>query len=328
MNHGGPGASEPVDAAAVAAAAARVQAEGLVAVAVRGHPNPNYNAVFRRSEHATDDGWPQYVLDLGDSISLYLFHHAASQRWVLSFTVEEEDLEGPATILAPEGPIPLGEHSWRRRGEDLKLTVTALATQAELEKHNKRQDAVAEAAWQERQKRLPEQMAIYRKRYIPEKEKEDEAAEAEQRTQLKQQRAAEAAERTHADAAAGTSNQGEHGDGSGLTLEGVRRVFDLLPNRDQIDSRTTTSDLCKAFIQPKTVADGWIAEAELIRVDATGKDVTANRWFSHTYVNKVTGERRPKQPPPGTRSMCQVLAADPETARFVGRPTHFLSHGA
>ena len=26
--------------------------------------------------------------------------------------------------------------------------------------------------------------------------------------------------------------------------------------------------------------------------------------------------------------MCQVLAADPETARFVGRPTHFLSHGA
>ena len=32
------------------------------------------------------------------------------------------------------------------------------------------------------------------------------------------------------------------------------------------------------------------------------------------------------EPPPGTRSMCDLLAADPATVHLVGRPTHFLSH--
>ena len=58
-----------------------------------------------------------YVLDdCGGGDSLYLFRHAASGRWVLSFSAEDEDLEGPATILAPQGPVPLGEHVWRAAG--------------------------------------------------------------------------------------------------------------------------------------------------------------------------------------------------------------------
>ena len=35
---------------------------------------------------------------------------------------------------------------------------------------------------------------------------------------------------------------------------------------------------------------------------------------------------RQGEAPPGTRSICRLLAADAATARFVGRPTHFLSH--
>ena len=174
---------------------------------------------------------------------------------------------------------------------------------------------------------LPAQMETYRKRYIPQEEQTRDAAEAEQRQQLKQQQRKEAAESNPAEGAAAVAGQGEHGDGSGIKLEGIRRAIGMLPNRDQITSRTTTSELCKVFVQPATAPEGWTAEPKLIRLDAEGKDVSANKWYSRWYINEATGNQQHKQPPPETRSMCQVLAADPETARFVGRPTHFLSHG-
>ena len=167
-------------------------------------------------------------------------------------------------------------------------------------------------------------MEIYRKRYIPEEDLKREAAQAEQRKQQQQQRKQAAAESSPALSEA----QGEHGEGTGITLEGIRRAISMLTNQDQINAKTTTSTLCKVFIQPLTVAEGWTAEAELILLDDKGQDVSANKWYSHTYINKATGDRHPKQPPPGTRSMCQVLSANPENAKFVGRPTHFLSHGA
>ena len=140
-------AADHTDESETAAATARAQAEGQIAVAVRGHPSRYYNAVFRRSEQPVD-GWPQYALELADGDRLYLFRHAASGRWVFSFTAEDDDLEGPAAILAPEGPVPLGEHTWRRRGEDVRLTVTALATEAEAAEFIEQQRAEAEAVEQ------------------------------------------------------------------------------------------------------------------------------------------------------------------------------------
>ena len=65
---------------------------------------------------------------------------------MLSFTTDDQDLEGPATILASDGPVPLGEHGWRRRGEDLPLTLTALATEADVEEYREQQRAEGEAA--------------------------------------------------------------------------------------------------------------------------------------------------------------------------------------
>jgi tetratricopeptide (TPR) repeat protein len=112
----------------------------------------------------------------------------------------------------------------------------------------------------------------------------------------------------------------------GITARGLRHAIKMLVSHGGIiDDNTTTSDLCQIHLKPTTLPDGWLDEAELILVDAEGNDVSANRWYKHTYVEKATGERHSK-PPEGTRSFCQLLAADPSTAHLVGRPTIFLSH--
>jgi hypothetical protein len=52
---------------------------------------------------------------------------------------------------------------------------------------------------------------------------------------------------------------------------------------------------------------------------------TARRWYSQEYRERATGCTQ-ATPPAGTRSMCEVMAADPVTARFVGKPNVFVSH--
>jgi hypothetical protein len=73
------------------------------------------------------------------------------------------------------------------------------------------------------------------------------------------------------------------------------------------------------------VPPGWVDEPELLRCDDEGNDISARRWYKHVYRQLATGETQ-STPPPGTRSMCDALAADPATAHLVGKPTHFLSH--
>ena len=43
--------------------------------------------------------------------------------------------EGPASILAAAGPVPIGDHIWHRRGKDIAICATALATDAGIEEH-------------------------------------------------------------------------------------------------------------------------------------------------------------------------------------------------
>eukprot|EP01046_Picozoa_sp_COSAG06_P062732 COSAG06_NODE_14269_length_1172_cov_4.312209_1_plen_293_part_01 len=92
-----------------------------------------------------------------------------------------------------------------------------------------------------------------------------------------------------------------------------------------VDAAASTSQVCQTKIKPHTVPPGWVDEPQLITADEHGRDVSANQWYTHTYLHGETGERQ-DAPPPGTRSMCAALKADDRTARFVGRPTHFLSH--
>ena len=70
-------------------------------------------------------------------------------------------------------------------------------------------------------------------------------------------------------------------------------------------------------IKPATVPEGWRDDAVVIN--------KAKRWYKHTYVETATGKRQDTAPP-GTRSFCEMLLESKQTAVYVGKPTHFLSH--
>jgi hypothetical protein len=114
------------------------------------------------------------------------------------------------------------------------------------------------------------------------------------------------------------------GEGTGLSTAGIRHCVTSRFNR-RITDRTTTSDLCHGHIKPATLPGGWVDEPELLLFDEAGNDISDRCWYKHVY-RRLDAEETQSAPPPGTRSMCAELAADPATAHFVGKPTHFLSH--
>ena len=118
----------------------------------------------------------------------------------------------------------------------------------------------------------------------------------------------------------------------GISIDGLLHVIRLFEGK--LAEGATTSELCQLHIKPMTVAPGWVDEPQLIEFDDQGDDVSANGWYKHVYSRHSSSSggggsgatSRQGEAPPGTRSMCRLLAADAATARFVGRPTHFLSH--
>ena len=94
----------------------------------------------------------------------------------------------------------------------------------------------------------------------------------------------------------------------GISAAGLRHVVQLFA-ADLLED-ATTSDLCQAFLKPRTVPPGWADEAVLID--------PANRWYKHNYRRAAdsAGEAQ-SAPPTGTQSFCRLLAADPATARFL-----------
>ena len=126
-------------------------------------------------------------------------------------------------------------------------------------------------------------------------------------------------------AAALTRESGQHGDGTGISLAGILYALQhILADRDQITGETTTSSLFKAHVLPATMSPGWTKSWP----ELTDRK---NSWYTHHYIDDSTGEERRKpdgspDPPPGTYSLCARMKADPSTAHFIGRPTHFVSH--
>eukprot|EP01043_Picozoa_sp_COSAG02_P044912 COSAG02_NODE_4056_length_5846_cov_4.137115_2_plen_319_part_00 len=118
----------------------------------------------------------------------------------------------------------------------------------------------------------------------------------------------------------------------GISLDGLVHAIRLFEGK--LAEGATTSELCQLHIKPMTVAPGWVDEPQLIEFDDQGNDVSANGWYKHVYSRQRSSSggggggatSRQGEAPPGTRSMCRLLAADAATTRFVGRPTHFLSH--
>jgi hypothetical protein len=100
----------------------------------------------------------------------------------------------------------------------------------------------------------------------------------------------------------------------GISAAGLRHFYNT---HGHASTGLTTSDLCHSVIKLLTVPAGWECLPTL--TDA------ANRWYSHEYRERATGCTQ-ATPPAGTRSMCEVMAADPVTAHFVGKPNSFVSH--
>eukprot|EP01046_Picozoa_sp_COSAG06_P028816 COSAG06_NODE_2626_length_6559_cov_31.460217_2_plen_260_part_00 len=119
----------------------------------------------------------------------------------------------------------------------------------------------------------------------------------------------------------------------GISLDGLLHVIRLFEG--QLPEGATTSELCQRHIKPLTVAPGWVDEPQLIELDDQGNDVSAKEWYKHVYSRQSSSSSegggggatiRQGEAPPGTQSICRLLAVDAATARFVGKPTHFLSH--
>jgi hypothetical protein len=100
----------------------------------------------------------------------------------------------------------------------------------------------------------------------------------------------------------------------GISAAGLRHFFSA---HGHTSAGHTTSDICHSVIKPLTVPAGWECLPTL--TDA------ARRWYSHVYRERATG-RTQAMPPEGTRSMCEVMAADAVAASFVGKPNVFVSH--
>ena len=96
------------------------------AVSFEGHPTiPAYNGVYRHD--ATHKGWPV----LKNASGRYCFRYTRKDKWIL--TDDKEDFAkgiGNASIVAKQGPLPVGAHTWQcwvdEKWVDSTLTVGLL----------------------------------------------------------------------------------------------------------------------------------------------------------------------------------------------------------
>ena len=86
----------------------------------------------------------------------------------------------------------------------------------------------------------------------------------------------------------------------GILAEALRWVID----KYGIGPEDTTSDVCHRILKPATVDPGWENIPILMNPDL--------RYYNHDYRNLTTGKvlhcgfQQPDDPPPGSRSYCEV----------------------
>jgi hypothetical protein len=101
----------------------------------------------------------------------------------------------------------------------------------------------------------------------------------------------------------------------GLSARGARHVHTLFGAALE---GLSTATVCHTCIKTLTTPGGWEHRA-------TPSNEGGRQRYTHEYVN-VGARRTQNAVPPGTRSLCELLAAEPATAGLTGRPTAFLSH--
>ena len=143
------------------------QAAAVLGLRVQGHPIAGFNGIYTPvsvEEGGSRAGFPHYELgfcrpgggyDDPTEGKNFLFHNAPSKRWLfggpthdsagrptpglmaeLATTMIEDRVRSRVSIGAQDGTVPIGEHTWDRRGKkNHSITVTELKTEAEVVEH-------------------------------------------------------------------------------------------------------------------------------------------------------------------------------------------------
>ena len=80
------------------------QAKG---VSIEGHPSAAFNGLY--THDSTHEGWPV----LKNASGMYCYRRVPTDRWFLrnQFTPDSDNCT--ASIVAKEGPLPVGAHTWQ-----------------------------------------------------------------------------------------------------------------------------------------------------------------------------------------------------------------------
>ena len=76
------------------------------AVSLEGHPTAAYNGLY--THDSTYEGWPV----LRNASGSYCYHYAPLDKWFLNNTFTPAEPNCMASIVAKEGPLPVGDHAW------------------------------------------------------------------------------------------------------------------------------------------------------------------------------------------------------------------------
>ena len=101
-------------------AAARAQLDGSSGISVAGHPKGDFNGLY--THDSTHEGWPV----LKNAKGRYCYRYKATDSWRLSDKARHDEDASMAKIVAKEGPLPVGAHTWQvaSRGEWVDGTLT------------------------------------------------------------------------------------------------------------------------------------------------------------------------------------------------------------
>ena len=113
------------------------------AVSIEGHPSPAHNGLY--THDSTHEGWPV----LKNASGRYCYRYTPGDRWHLASEHRPDSDLRNASIVAEEGPLPIGAHAWQvvvdNDWEDRTLAVTLLPTEAEVLVAERRFKAALEA---------------------------------------------------------------------------------------------------------------------------------------------------------------------------------------
>ena len=92
------------------------------AVSIEGHTSAVYNGVY--THDSTHEGWPVLKSDKGT----YCYRYTSPNKWYLSNVFTPDKDVCAAHIVAKEGPLPVGAHTWQVLSVNLRQWVEGSLT--------------------------------------------------------------------------------------------------------------------------------------------------------------------------------------------------------